>query len=110
MGLILDASCDACGYARQGLRLGATHAQIEAHDVSHFEVFAAPCCQDLLSAHLFLGVVWPEPPCDRCGKPVVLAQERRYRISTMKGEVLTGHPCPRCAARALQFTRAGTFL
>lgn len=110
MGLVLDARCDDCGYARDGLRLGATHAQIAAHDVSHLEVFAAPCCRDLQSVHLFLGVPWPQPPCERCGAPVTLVPERRYRISTMKGEVLQGHPCPRCEKKTLRFVRRGTFI
>lgn len=110
MGLILDARCDACGYARPGLRLGATHAEIGAHDISHQEVYAAPCCRALQSVRLFMGAPPPTPTCDDCGRPFELAPERRYRISTLKGEVLVGHPCPRCAARALAFTRAGTFL
>lgn len=109
MGLILDARCDACGYARAGLKLGATHAQIAAHERSHHEVFA-PCCQELQSVLVVLGEPWPQPPCERCGQPVTLAAERRYRISTMKGEVLTGHPCPRCGAKSLRFERAGTFI
>lgn len=110
MGLILDARCDACGYARPGLRLGGSHAQIEAHDVSHLEVYAAPCCRDLQSVHLFLGAPLPTPPCEGCGQAFELTSERRYRISTLKGEVLTGHACPRCEARTLAFARAGTFL
>ncbi len=110
MGLILDARCGACGYAREGLRLGATHAQIEAHDVSHLEVHAAPCCRALQSVQLFLGAPPPTPPCEACGQAFELAPERRYRVSTMKGEVLEGHPCPRCQARTLTFVRAGKFL
>jgi hypothetical protein len=110
MGLVLDARCDDCGYACEGLRLGATHEQIAAHDRSHLEVFLAPCCRDLQSVLLVLGAPWPEPPCERCGAPVTLAVERRYRISTMKGEALAGHPCPRCAKTTLRFERAGTFI
>ncbi|MCO5171130.1 MAG: hypothetical protein M9894_32910 [Planctomycetes bacterium] len=109
MGLVLDATCDACGYACAGLRLGATHAQIEAHDVSHLEVHAAPCCRDLQSVQLFMGAPPPEPPCARCGRPFPLVAEGRYRIATLKGEVFSGHPCPRCGARALMFTRVGDF-
>jgi DNA-directed RNA polymerase subunit RPC12/RpoP len=110
MGLILDARCDACGYGRDGLRLGATHAQIAAHDRSHHEVFAAPCCREVQSVEVVLGAPWPEPPCAGCGRPFTLVTERRYRISTMKGEVLSGHACPRCDARSLRFERAGTFI
>lgn len=110
MGLILDARCDRCGFACEGLRLGGTHAQIEAHDVSHLEVYAAPCCRTVQSVQLFLGAPLPTPPCDVCGQGFELAPERRYRISTLKGEVLEGHPCPRCEARGLVFERKGKFV
>ena len=109
MGLILHARCGACGYDRADLRLGATHAQIDQHDICHHEVHASPCCRELQSVLLFLGAPLPEPPCARCGVAFVLAPERRYRISTMKGEVLTGHACPRCGARALSFERTSSF-
>ena len=110
MGLHLSARCAACGYAREGLELGGSHAQIEAHDVSHFEVYAAPCCRALQSVQLFLGAPLPTPACEGCGQPFELGAARRYRISTMKGEVLTGHPCPRCQATELAFETTGKFV
>lgn len=110
MGLLLSARCEACGYARDGLRLGGTHAQIEAHDVCHLEVYEAPCCRALQSVELFLGAPLPTPACEGCGQTFSVTPERRYRISTLKGEVLGGHACPRCRAAALSFARAGTFL
>lgn len=108
MGLLLDAACRACGYARAGLRLGATHAQIDRHDIEHHELFAAPCCREVISVVVLLGQPWSAPPCERCGAPLAAAP-RRYRVSTLKGEVLDGHPCPRCGEPRLAFERRGAF-
>jgi ribosomal protein S27AE len=109
MALLLDAACGACGFARPGLKLGATHAQIDRHDIEHHELFPTPCCKDVVSVVVLLGQPWPAPPCERCG--VTLAAEpRRYRIATMKGVALEGHACPRCGAARLAFEKKGTFL
>lgn len=109
MGLLLDATCDDCAFARPGLKLGATHAQIDRHDIEHHELFAVPCCRDLQSVVVLLGQPLPEPPCATCGAPLQLRPEARLRVTTMKGEVLEGHPCPRCAARRLRLTVRETF-
>lgn len=108
MGLLLDAACRACGHARSGLKLGATHAQIDRHDIEHHELFAAPCCKDVVSVVVLLGQPWVTTPCV-CGAALA-SEPRRYRVSTLKGEVLTGHACPRCGAAALAFEKRGTFL
>lgn len=109
MGLYLEARC-ACGYAREALRLGGTHAQIAAHDVSHYEVFLAPCCRELQSVLLRMGQPLPATPCDRCGAPLPLEKAHRHRISTLKGERLAGHPCPRCGETRLDYRSTGSFV
>ncbi len=110
MGLILRASCAACGYARDDLRLGGDHGQIAAHDVSHWELYRLPCCGEVESVLLHLGAPPPEVACARCGAQAALGRETRYRVATLKGEALTGHPCPRCAAATLAFERRGKFV
>lgn len=110
MGLFLKASCPACGYQRGGLRLGATHAQIAAHDVSTFEVFRATCCDELQSVLVYMGQAYPSTCCDRCQLPLKLDAETRYRISTLKGQVYEGHVCPRCQAAELRFEPGESFL
>lgn len=111
MGLILRASCGACGFAQEDLRLGATHEQIADHDVSHSEVFQATCCGRLQSVRLLLGQGYPDPgpACEFCEELVAPRDETRYRISTMKGEDLAGHRCPVCAAPQLSFEKTGSF-
>lgn len=109
MGLFLEARC-ACGYSRQALRLGGSHAQIAAHDVSHYEVFEAPCCRELQSVLLRMGESPPATGCDRCGAPLPFAKEHRHRISTMKGEKLDGHRCPRCGEARLGYRSTGSFV
>lgn len=109
MGLILDAGCDSCGFSRRALRLGATHAEIATHDVNTLELFATPCCKSMQSVRVLMGQPYPAPPCEGCAKPLSLAAGERYRIATMKGEVLTGHRCPACGAETLAFEVKGSF-
>lgn len=107
--MYLEARC-ACGYARSGLRLGATHAQIAAHDVSHYELVLAACCGEVQSVLVRLGQPPGQASCERCARPIELAAAARHRVSTLKGERLEGHRCPRCGEQALGYTRAGSFL
>ena len=109
MGLILDARCDACGFAQSALKLGATHAEIATHDVNTLELFSAPCCKAVQSVRVLMGHPYPETPCEGCAKPLPLAPDQRYRIATMKGEILKGHRCPSCGADRLSFESKGSF-
>ena len=109
MGLILDAGCDGCGFSRADLRLGATHGQIAEHDVNTLELYGALCCGTLQSVRVFMGQPLPEVPCEACGVNLTLAPETRYRVATLKGEVLGGHPCPACGAHRLTFVATGRF-
>jgi hypothetical protein len=110
VGLVLTAACP-CGYRREGLRLGGTHAQIAAHDVSHYELFLAGCCREVQSVLLLLGQPLPAAAaCERCEAPLDLATAIRYRVSTLKGERLTGHPCPRCGAPELDYEVVDRFV
>mgnify|MGYP001199448757 CR=1 FL=1 len=108
MGLYLSAACP-CGYTRQGLRLGATHGQIAAHDVSHYELFLARCCREVQSVLVLLGQPLPAASCERCQVPLDLAGAQRHRVSTLKGERLEGHICPRCEAPRLGYAVTGRF-
>lgn len=110
MGLFLQASCKACGYERGDLRLGGTHAQIEAHDVSCFELFRSACCKAVVSIKVLHGFAYPETKCEECGTSLDLSTETRYRVATLKGENFEGHACPKCAADSLRFTPTGKFL
>ena len=110
VGLFLQATCDACGYERAELRLGGTHAQIEAHDVSSFELFRSFCCKAVVSIKVLHGFPYPETQCEECGQSLDLSTSTNYRIATLKGEVFEGHACPRCAADSLRFSPTGKFL
>jgi hypothetical protein len=90
--------------------LGATHAQIAAHDVSTYELFAAPCCGEVQSVLVYMGTPYPEASCEGCKAPLSLGPETRYRVATLKGEVYEGHPCPRCQAPELRFVPGESFL
>ena len=57
MGLLLSARCNDCDYTEEELRLGGSHAQIGAHDVSAYELFSVTCCQQVQSILVFLGNV-----------------------------------------------------
>ena len=109
MGLILDATCASCGFTRDGLRLGATHEQIAQHDVCAHELFAVACCSTVASVLVFLGQPYPDTSCDACKTPLTLTAETRYRISTLKGEVLEEHACPVCDRSTLSFQPTGSF-
>jgi hypothetical protein len=110
VGLVLTATCDSCAYERADLRLGATHAQIEAHDVSTRELFRAVCCKQVVSVLVLHGGSYPETPCEECEDRLDLSAETRYRIATLKGEVFRGHPCPSCASTSLRFEPTGKFV
>ena len=109
MGLFLTAQCP-CGYERGDLRLGATHAQIAAHDVSTYELYAAPCCGEVQSVLVYMGAPLPDAPCERCAAPLPLSAPTRYRVATLKGQVMEGHRCPRCQAAELRFVPGESFL
>ncbi len=109
MGLILSAGCSSCGFSRDGLRLGATHEQIGQHDVCARELFAAACCSTVVSVLVYLGQSYPETPCNSCETPLALTPDTRYRVSSMKGEVLAGHTCPACGEPLLAFEKTGSF-
>lgn len=109
MGLILNADCGSCGFTRSGLRLGATHEQIGQHDVCARELFAAACCSTVVSVLVYLGQPYPDTSCEDCEAPLPLNAESRFRISTLKGEVLDGHACPGCGKASLAFQRTGSF-
>lgn len=108
MGLVLEARCGDCDFAQGDLKLGGTHEQIAAHDVSHYQVFPAGCCRRLQSVLLLLGQPLPEVDCDACSDRLALV--KHYRVSTLKGEQWSGHTCPACAAESLTFERVDTFL
>lgn len=110
MGLILDAACGACGYEGRDLRLGGTHAMIAQHDVAAHELFATPCCREVQSVVCLLGQEYPEARCETCGDAFRPDPARRYRISTLKGERLSGHACPRCGEPRLEFSVRGKFV
>jgi hypothetical protein len=110
MGLFLDAACSACDYRRAGLRLGATHRQIEQHDVCTHELYRLSCCGEVQSVLIYMGQPLPELDCATCGVALDLAVTPRYRVATMKGEVLEDHPCPRCGESRLGFSRRGKFV
>jgi ribosomal protein S27E len=109
MGLILTARCGACGHEQTDLALGATHAEIAAHDVSTRELYEAPCCQVVQSVHLLMGQPLPDVDCAECGERLPLAAEQRYRVATLKGEVFSGHRCPACGASELAFEQTDSF-
>lgn len=109
MGLFLSAHCP-CGYQRDELRLGATHAQIAAHDVSTWELYTAPCCGEVQSVLVYMGAELPTAQCERCQAPLPLDRASRYRVSTLKGQVYEGHTCPRCGTPRLRFEPGDTFL
>lgn len=110
MGWVVDASCSDCGYARTGLRFGATHAEIGQHDVCHRALVLASCCGTVQDVVLYMGQRPPPTPCDSCEATLDLDAVHRYRIATLKGEVLSNHPCPRCAAPSLAFERTDEFV
>jgi len=110
MGLVLTATCEGCGFQQPDLRLGATHAQIAQHDVCHRDLYRASCCNRVQSVLLYLGQPLPEVACEGCGQALVLTAETRYRIATMKGEVLEGHACPGCGSQTLSFQQTGKFV
>lgn len=109
MGLHLSAACP-CGYRREGLRLGATHEQIAAHDVSHYELFLTPCCREVQSVLVLLGQPLPAGACARCQAPLDLSAATRHRVTTLKGERLSGHACPRCGEARLAYEVTGRFV
>ena len=110
MGLILDGACGECGYEVRDLRLGGSHAQIAAHDVSAYELFRAACCQQVQSVLVYLGQGLPDARCEGCDQPLPLAPEQRYRVATLKGEAFGGHGCPRCARPSLTFVAKDRFV
>ena len=110
MGLILDARCGSCGFARQGLRLGATTAQMSGERRSALHLFACAACRDVAQVELFLGEPRGAPPCDRCGAALALEPARELRVVRLAGEKLDGHACPRCGGATLGFEPAGSFL
>jgi hypothetical protein len=110
MGLILEASCDACDFHTDDLRLGADNAQMSAHDRSSQELYRTECCAGVQSVEVFLGFPPPEVPCARCGGPLRLTDETRYRVATLKGEAYAEHPCPACGAKQLGFRPTGKFI
>lgn len=83
---------------------------IARHDVAHFDVFATPCCRDLQSVEVVLGQGHAPVPCARCGVEFTPSAPDRYRISRLRGEVLEGHPCPRCGAAVLGFEVTARFV
>ena len=110
MGLILSVRCVGCGYEADGLRLGGSHEQIAEHDVSAYELFASPCCKQVESVRVLLGARYPEAECGSCAQSFEPTQETRFRVSTLKGEVFSGHSCPRCSEPRLEFSPIETFL
>ena len=108
MGLVLEARCGGCDFAQGDLKLGGSHAQIAAHDVSHYQVFPAACCRRLQSELILLGQPLPDVACAACAAPLPL--DRPYRIATLKGEQWDGHTCPACSDASLTFARVETFL
>jgi hypothetical protein len=110
MGLILRASCGRCGLARGGLKVGATTAQMSGERRSALHLFACGPCKDVAQVELFLGEPRVPVPCDRCGEALSLAPASELRVTTLSGERLAGHACPRCGERALSFEKTGSFL
>ncbi len=90
--------------------MGGSHAQIEAHDVSCFELFRSDCCKAVVSIKVLHGFAYPETQCEDCGERLDLNPETRYRIATLKGEIFAGHTCPKCGDASLDFTPTGKFL
>lgn len=110
MGWVLGAACSGCGFAQGDLRLGASHAEIGQHDVCHRVLVLASCCGAIQDVLLYMGQPPRAVPCERCQAALDVAAAHRYRISTLKGEVLTAHRCPRCGVDALEFRRTGSFV
>ncbi len=111
MGWVLRADCDACGYTQPDLRLGATHTEIGQHDVCHRELHRATCCGAVHSVLAYMGAGYADSACERCGQPLPLdPATTRYRITTLKGERLEGHACPRCGEERLRFSKTGSFV
>lgn len=110
VGFVVDARCHDCGYAREDLRFGATHEEIGQHDVCTRELYRAPCCGEVQSVLIYMGQPLPERACEGCEATLDLGLELRYRVATLKGEVWSGHPCPRCAEAALEFRPRDKFV
>ncbi|MDC3379309.1 hypothetical protein OAX78_03405 [Planctomycetota bacterium] len=110
MGLVLEATCDSCEFTQAELRLGGTHEMIARHDVAHFELFWATCCEQVHSIEVKLGQAYPDTPCPTCNATLNLASSHRYRVATLKGETLAKHPCPKCSGEALTFRQTGKFI
>src|SRR4051812_48023216 len=109
MGLHLDARCDACGLAREGLKVGASLAMMSGERRSSFHLFPCAACRDLAAVELFLGEP-REGSCPSCGVALDLTPPRELRVVPMSGLKLEGHPCPRCAGARLGFVERGRFL
>ena len=97
--------------ARHGVVLQAKqkHTQRSLHDVEVTELYPAPCCGRVQSVAILLGMPLPSPPCAGCGQPLTLDTSQRYAIARLSGEVLSGHPCPACGERTLEFEEVERF-
>lgn len=109
MGLILAARCGRCDYARSGLAIGATMAQMSGETRSFRHLHRCPSCRDVAAIERALGEETGTLVCPMCGGALDAAATE-YRVVRMKGLALEGHACPRCGEAALSFREEGKFL
>lgn len=119
-GLLLDASCAACGYEVRNLALGATaRFTAGAPDGWLAVITECPVCREMVDAVLTRDDLarsgsQPELRCPHCGS-VLPPPNQSYpdltiaRIANSDGRPIGPQTCPYCREPALIVQVVGTF-